>query len=663
MGLRTKLGRDYLWSIAFYMLLKGVICALDDDYRRCRNPAVGDGSSGNASSYALVVSSALQGFFDSACDVCPERDAVTQTMRLLSNKTRAVVLLTHAATIEKMLDISAGLLASGSRVTIITGPYTPEHPRIRRALFLRIPCEKHFFASVLLTFKSYSVDASQMCPRTVDAKSTPGDIILCSIQNAMPIVKALIVQLTFVSQPGVLVLDATMIAGLLVTERQLLPAIVIAENEGTFLRYILGAESRPSGSLWNPQTWFKILLSDTRDNLNSLDLTSSFIALNKIRSTLQLARVRHIADLWRAGGNIVLSSDPDARGWQNALPNLRFLSDPLLPHCIACLAAPVIADPSVPIVLVSIAFHNDEAGRSSSRRLLQAFELARASIKQLSRDEFCARFERDCWYGPADFQVVVPGTMPEVLPPGFVTAEETDFLDSLVRHKPVAVASTCNISNLWTRSLGPPVLCVDLSSPPHETALRLLEMLRRQSQETTLPNQSTAGLGDGLERVVSVVEQIGLLRDRRGNTWKDGWEMGLHIQAHLQASPFMIVHSGEVGLDTFIYSSLLVTLAWLVLFCTAAYLSFKDTATMRKFRSRRLHHRNHTYVTFSAVTDEILFRLPHFDRVWNLWTEWLSGKLRQWDELATPQVAEGSTEEEDHPSHTRRKRHISKKRH
>jgi hypothetical protein len=318
---RSKLGRTLFWSFVIGVLLKLTQCAPYDQYRRCRNLSIENrtidrDTADTNTTTSLLVSHALQDYYDSVCEMCQKRDTTVQTLKFLANKTRAVVLLTHQTTFEKLIIAAAGLLTSGSRVTIITGPNIPEHHRIQQLLFQHIPCEKHIIASVLLTFKSFSMEESQICPSIVDSTISPGDIILCSMQNAVQAVEALLALMATSSQPGVLVLDATSVAGLLVAERELIPTLMILENAGDFLRQALGAHESRTGSLFSPRVWYNKLLTGIQDRLNSLDLTSSFVALNRVRSRLQLARVRHIADLWRAGGNIVLTSDSDARRWQ-----------------------------------------------------------------------------------------------------------------------------------------------------------------------------------------------------------------------------------------------------------------------------------------------------------------------------------------------------------
>jgi hypothetical protein len=668
-GRRFKLGSSHVWCIVFLTWPKYTQCA-QDQYMRCRNLSEKDRSPDNAEiTRSGVISSTLQDFYDSTCEVCPTRNTTAeQVLRISANRTRVVVLLTHPSTFQKMLIIAAGLLTSGSPVIITTGPNTPEHHLIRQVLFHHIPCEKHLTASILLTFKSFTMHSSQMCPSMADPSKRPGDVILCSIQNAERAAGALLDILAVVSQPGVLILDVMSFAGMLVAERKLLPTIMIVENAGVFLRHVFGKPQCSTGFLLSPRVWFNALPAWINDRLNSLDLSSSFVALNRARSRLQLARVRHMSDLWRVGGKVLLTSDLDAKGWQYALPNLRFISDPLLPPCVTCLAAPVSTDPTKPTVLVVVTFSNDDKGRASSRRLVHAFDLARTSIKQIAKNETCAKDDRLCWNGPTDFQVVRPGTMPEVLPPDFVIAEDTVFLDSLARHNPVAIVSTCDVSNSWTHGLGSLVLCIDEISSPREMAFHLLKLWLNQEKKPFVQFADThkyRKARDDLEWVVSVAERMGLLHDGRSNTWQDGGDFGRYRRNHSEVKLLQDIDDNEISIETVsAIGALLVILAWLFLGCAAAYISLKDTPLLQKFQLRRLHYRNHHQLNLSVVINEILFRLPDLDHVLSLWREWMTELIRHWEEtVASPCASVGNTEVTEHLSYSKRKRHMPKKRH
>lgn len=169
-------------------------------HRRCRSLS----SETNSSKGMSFLSPALQGYYNSTCDLCA-RDYPSTMVRISSNKTRAVVLFTSQQTSEKALTITAGLLTAGNRVTIITGPAMPEHHLIREVLFQSIPCEKHVIASILLTFKSYTVEQSSWKGQC--------EMVSCSLHNAGPTTDAFATVFDQVSEPSVLVLDATYVVG------------------------------------------------------------------------------------------------------------------------------------------------------------------------------------------------------------------------------------------------------------------------------------------------------------------------------------------------------------------------------------------------------------------------------------------------------------------
>jgi hypothetical protein len=235
------------------------------------------------------------------------------------------------------------------------------------------------------------------CPRALLVDPTtqsPGDIILCNIQNAEVTVNALTEVLQKVIDPSVFVMDATCFAGMLVAERWNIPTVLMVEQAEVFLRYVLGAPKVPTTSsgdgggglfitimsqlqYFNPRFWYQTITSAMQDRLNSLDLTSSFIALNRVRARYKMGRLRLLTNIWRVGGGVLLinsqtthnpnqdnlnsnnmkgrqkrtSSDADTdvantdiadeSGWRHILPNSYTIPDPLLPPCIACINAPV----------------------------------------------------------------------------------------------------------------------------------------------------------------------------------------------------------------------------------------------------------------------------------------------------------------------------------
>jgi hypothetical protein len=470
----------------------------------------------------------------------------------------------------------------------------------------------------------------------------------------------------------------------LVAERLLLPAILLVATAADYLPPILGrgpavvpraavaaASSSNNHSWWAVRTWFRVLATGLHDRLAALDLTSAFMALNRVRSQWKSGRVRRLADVWQASGNVLLSSDPQALLWQDALPNVRILVDPLVPPCIPCLPA----SPSntsmtehQPVVLVAVDFSRDhKVARFQSRRLLQALELTRASLRELANTDSAPSrchprdntARRDCstfGHRLLDFTAVFPSiqTWPDV-PPDFVRVEDTNFLDSLARHQPVAVISSCAEGTMGTVTLGPPVLCLDWTWSARTMALHLLQLWSNQQHAAS---HSRPVLPDrGLEHIVTTIEQIGLLRDRYYQTWQNGLDMNHHLRRHLSQVEGVPLDTSQSGgwLETFC-----VLISWLICMTTAVYIWFKDNATLwQRFRLRRLHYFRNPIPILSAVTDEM-------NLVVTLCSTWTIEQIQQWEKLgvAATELSDDPRESTEHHSHlARRKRHPLKKRH
>lgn len=397
-----------------------------------------------------------------------------------------------------------------------------------------------------------------------------------------------------------------------------------------------------------------------------------------------MSRVRGVLDIWRAGGVVLLASNQaTTTGWRHLLgPNLLHIPDPL-PPCITCSPSPVETDPETPTVVVSIQFSNDNKARRDSRTLMKGFQLARASIKAYLEEEDCDWYG-NCWEGPSDFQVVRPGALPEVLPPDFVFFEKTAFLDTLARHKPIAIVSMCDSSNSWTQHLGPKILCVDMSWSPQEIAFRLLRLWHRrpgdpsETEQQSTANQTGGGAGkmnlarDGLEWTVSIIEQVGLMRDRRQGQpkWVSGWEMSRDVLAVLD-----MFRDDDNGAEMFEYSpqassssslgAFFVLPAWLILGFTLLYIPLRDSTVVQRFRLRRLHHhRSYQNLSISAIIEELWCRLPDIDRVWNMWADAIEAQLSYWNETApTLSSTAKANDRADHQNSFNRKRRAAKKRH
>jgi hypothetical protein len=713
---------------AFLFVISIQLWLCSGEYRRCRPSATQTSPveatttnwtrnelDADEAGYAAptIYSLALQELYASHCEKCPEHlPSPETTLRVFSNKTRVVVVLTHAATLSQALVLAAGLLTSGSRVTIVLGPYPgiPDQRTIRSRLFSHIPCSSHVVASISLTFHRFALDddsdrshdktlhrcavgststaaasgsgASHSNHRKHRDQSSAGDILWCSLQTALPTAQALARELSLVSLPAVLVVDATFVAGLLVAERLRLPAILLVATAFDYLPPILGRGAAAmvqgaasNNSWWALRSWYRVLATGLHDRLAALDLTSAFLALNRVRSQWQLGRVRRLADVWQASGNVLLSTDPQALLWQDALPNVRILVDPLVPPCIPCLSASPtntsLTEQRQPVVFVAVDFSRDnKVARFQSRRLLQALELTRASLRELAhtdssssrcnpplntaRRDNCSPF----WHGLLNFTAVFPSTQtwPDV-PPDFVLVEDTNFLDSLARHQPMAVISSCTEGTMGTVTLGPPVLCLDWSWSARAMALHLLQLWSDQQPvashswiRPTLPER-------GLEHIVMTIEQIGLLRDRYHQTWQNGLDMNHHLRLQFSQAEGVALSTSQSGswLET-----ILVFISWLICMTAAVYIWFKDNATLwQRFRLRRLHYFRNPIPILSAMTDEM-------NLVVTLCSTWTLEQIQQWEKLgvAATAASDDARESTEHHGHlARRKRHPLKKRH
>lgn len=696
------------WFVCVLLLLTA--SSAKDQFRRCRrrrSPAQGPHPILNVTvADALdaadwvpgrggtqTISYSLQEFYNSTCRVCPKEKQTRLDNGVLEaayNKTHTVVLLESTEMQDKAFIATAGLLSAGCPVTLITGPNMPhDHNWIMDAVLEQIPCEQQSLASLLLGLKRIVVADASVFPCPFDlldpVKMSPGDNILCTIQNSLPIAAALSAQLKTILHPSVLIIDAASVSGLLVAERERLPAVLLVEHGSAFLRHVLGAPDcyRNERSVLSPGFWYSAFASGIQDRLNALDLTSAFVALNRIRTYLGLTRVRHVADLWRAGGNVLLVTEDSSLAWRSVLPNLFSMPEPLLPPCIPCteVQPASVADNSLPKIVLAVPFDNDDGGRLSARRLMQGFEIVRRSIRGfLLDDDICDDKQQAnsfCWNGPTDFQVVpVETNVPVVLLPDYCTAkQETEFLDSLARHQPVAIVSLCSAANTWIKSLGPPVLCLESAWEPIDIAFRLMNLWhnnqnpgRGHVKPATVDKTERTPEIDGLDWVVNLVEQLGRLQSRSGKTWRNGWEIGRQVLESLNESGFSASNSDDT--DPEIPSpvgALVVFLAWLILVCAMLYIPFKDKASLQKFRLRRLHHhRSYHKLTMSAIANDFWFRLPDLDRLWNLWRSWFSDQLSRWDQTIGTAALSSKTAEvvdQNNHHHSRRRRNASKKRH
>jgi len=607
---------------------------------------------------------------------------------------------------------AAGLLSRGMRVTMIAAPNMPPEDLIWPALSQHLPCAQLAVAHSLLTFRVYPIPDELPCPQQLDHNhnhllmQSPSDSLWCSIVNAPPLAYSISEALTSLDEePDVMMVDATSVAGLLVAEACLVPSLVLVETTG-LLRQVLGS---PTSSL-----------SDAfHDRLNSLDSTSSFLALNRVRRTLGLARIRTLADLWKAPGNVIWTATTEP-GWEDdeKFPHVLTFAGPFLPPCVPCDSAYVKtktlppSHASIPSVVVSAAFRNDEKGRRNVRKLLQGLSLARASIQDLSKNHSFATTADGVEID--DLRVILMGPPHDFVLPDFVQTASSAFLDVLAANGPTAaLVSLCDSTNVWTRKLGAPVLCLDTNWSARQIAAGLLETIQSQGDgETPVPVE------DALEQIISVIQTLAVVKSLKGHVWSNGWEIRRDVLRRLNLSPSVSSDSSlsdDLNFDWWQeLSGLLFYLAWAMVAFSVIYLTLKDASfgpvslLSRMNISRRLHHRHrrntshdslkggsHDFfgdsshngkhnlrpggfnlsVWTATLTEELLRRLPELDRLWLLWLAWTKRVLAQLkeDEGSAVRDTKGvngdahvsmSTENGNHNNRLRKKgRSVKSKRH
>lgn len=679
----------------------------------------------------LAILDPVVGYTQDHCHVCPGMDL--STFKEFSNtvtkpspaNTHAVIFMESYAMSDSMISIAAGLIMAGSRVTFIVDNDLPsDHTWIVQALTERLPCRRQFFATNMLLFKRLLGISRKLkqCPEEQldPTKNSIGDYILCKFQNAMPTTTALITQLHSIGNPSVLITDATSIAGILVAEKQLMPAIVLVENGNRFLQHILGSpeNSMDRYSRWNPIYWYTAFTIALHNTLRSMDMTSAFVQLNRIRVDHGMRRIRRMSDLWL--GSIVLVTDPIvANVWRVTLPYLLIMPQPLLPPCIACTeilssqqseminttittttttTPPIITTltpttTSIPSVVVSVPFVDDADGRRNSRRLYNGIEMARRSIRDIvlshndNHDdddaEVCASHQlppllprRDCRMREDAFQLIPVRSILgngaglfSSLPPDYVTSEENNLLDCLSRHQPKVFVTVCNAANAWVQTLGIPTLCLVPKWTAEQIATQFLKLWNNGKNGLLMKNDTLNQKEDALVWTVDLIESVGRLNTDQGLIWKNGRELSWYMLVFLEAKGFVKFDDNTFTHERSLLELLLICFAWLILGMSVLSIAFKETASIQKFRQRWFNqHRNDQSLSILVFAHDFWFRLHDLDMLTALWTGWASDQLSRLDELlktssssSSKGQAAGGVEQSDHQ--TRRKRNASKKRH
>ncbi|GKZ00707.1 hypothetical protein MPSEU_001022700 [Mayamaea pseudoterrestris] len=589
-----------------------------------------------------------------------------------------VVLLTSQQSFEKCMVTTSGLLTRGIRVTMLSAPNMPSESAIRPALAQHMPCHLQVTAQSLLTFRTIYYNTQSLPCNLYNgggggdyrySLQSSGDVIYCSILNAAPLVRSMSETLALLDEPPtVLLMDATSVAGLLMAEQFLIPSLMIVEQTA-ILRHVLGDPLVRSTSslqhgltgyhwmLWlHPVYWYRLL----QDRLTSLNLTSAFIALNRVRQTLGLQRLRTVADLWRAPGCLLWSSMPDAKQWQALQRNLLVYSGPFLPPCVPCeadLASSHRMEDQLDVqlnksftpfgssdnvthesnalvssVIVSAAFRDDELGRRQLRSLLNGLVLAREWIQDINEKCPINNSSLDCWRGPQDFRIILTGPrINDFLLPPFVSNVESAFLDVLSTFKPTAaLVSLCDPGNTWTRTLGPPVLCLDLRWSPDELARHLLDLLQHHlTYQLDSPQQIE---NDVLHKIIHVLEDLSEVKVHEGDNWSSGWEMGVDVMDQLDLAPFGYIDPADAlkkRVSDRRLATWLIYPAYAVVGFASLYLVTKNWMQAIMSATPRQRTRRHARVLFASAAYGLLARLPELDTAWTMWLAWVQDVSNQ----------------------------------
>lgn len=200
-----------------------------------------------------------------------------------------VLFTKNQPTLDSTVVIVAGLLTTGYRVTITVGPNTNTHivdeqEDLFDTVLHKITCSLQPTTQSFLTVRFISIELGELpCQAQYN---DPGDLDLCSIRNALPVVQAFRRELdAFADRLDLLLVYALSIPGLLTAELSLIPSLMLVEKADALVQ-VLGSGRTDSDS------WWKWLAGQAHDRLHSLKLTASFMALNQARHQLGLARIR-----------------------------------------------------------------------------------------------------------------------------------------------------------------------------------------------------------------------------------------------------------------------------------------------------------------------------------------------------------------------------------
>ena len=571
--------------------------------------------------------------------VAPAPDAISVAFILLST-----------ADLNYPMTLSAVLLNQGARVTILIAPDMSgrENEFIDR-IFRFLPCDKHILAQSLLTIYTVKGEGSHK-PACHESAN-----VMCHVPDKN-FVRQLGTAVNSSRLPDIILVQATGLAALLVTEHFRIPSIVMA-NDGAHLREMLGPPDRTS-YMWTLRGFKYWIIELLYDRYWSLSWSASFVTLNMVRRNLGMTPLRTFSDVWNKAESLVVTSYPDAAGWGH--PSLFKFAAPNLPPCLPCWIRKKWPE-GISLIIVS----TEDQGMTleQARSTMQGFALARNSMRRFPNN--CDWEDEapgvDCWVGARDFVVIWLKTEVEmpIVVPDFVVIEDGSLLDTLALN-PTAmsvIATLCRDDTRWIAGLGPPVLCLDQAASAHDLALDVLRLFRKPAEHVANPTEA-----DGMLRTAAFIENLAQVSKRHSQEFRHSntaADMGRILRKALAIADKRPYEAHVVSVLLFPF---VLFIALMIFSFSVVYVVFEKLSPSNPSRLRR--HRQYQRPTLRDIIDEITFRMPELEQAWDMWVDWTNAKLAYMQEIGPASYMRARTESKDpqHQTQSNRKRRPAKKR-
>jgi hypothetical protein len=380
-------------------------------------------------------------------------------------------------------------------------------------------------------------------------------------------------------RPDVLIMDATLVGGLILSEGWGIPTVAVGSHQALKL----GMEHDPA---WSPEvgSWLGRLVQIVKQRFYSLSLTGPFLELNRMRRDMGLRPLQSPSDYFLPVAALLVefaptdqllstttsttatgTSQQPQQQWQRV-----HFTGPLQAPCTPCLpsVSPKATRSSnkqtkqyLPNATIVLVVPPPQVTPAWTRAILRGLALARDSLAAYDDCEWdsltCQKHT-----SLADFAVVwlsndsTKDYFPAVVPDYVEREPSVGVLDSLAGHpQTIAVVMHCDSESHVLKRLGLLVVCVSQSErlppvtastannrhgrPPilweaRALAVQLLQQLRRRQQHPEENEQGEqvhsgatappAHYHDGLERAVSLVKRVAETY-RAHQPWKDVLEM------------------------------------------------------------------------------------------------------------------------------------------